>query len=138
MARHAGTALHGKARRLVEDEDLRVLVEQHLAQHIAVVLAAHGLRRELAFALAVDAERGDAHDLSRFDAGVCLGATAVDAHLAGAQQLLQLHEAEAGIMRLEPAVEPHARLARFDRDLLYACHCLSCPETGALIIRWRS
>src|SRR5690606_36952864 len=39
-----------------------------------------------------------------------------------AQQLLQLGEAEAGKMALEPAVEPHARLAVLHPDLLDTCH----------------
>ena len=55
-------------------------------------------------------------------AGVGLGAAAIDADLAGAQQLLQMTEAEARIMRLEPAVEPHARFAVLDLDLFDACH----------------
>ena len=58
-------------------------------------------------------------------ARVGLGAAAVDADLAGAQQLLKLPEAEARKMRLEPAVEPHARLVGFNLDLFYACHFIS-------------
>ena len=63
----------------------------------------------------VDIERRHADHLAGLDAGVGLGAAAIDAHLAGAQQLLQMAEAQARKMRLEPAVEPHARLAGFHR-----------------------
>ena len=92
----ARAALHGKPGRLVEDEDLLVLVEQHLRQHVGVVLAAHGARAVSGpVALAVDVERRDADDLAGLDARVGLGAAAIDAHLAGAQQLLQMAEAEA-------------------------------------------
>ena len=60
--------------------------------------------------------------LAGLDAGVRLDAAAIDAHLAGAQQLLQMAEAQPRKMRLEPAIEPHARFAVLDLDLLYACH----------------
>ena len=79
----------------------------------------------VAAALAVDGKRRHAHHLAGLDARVGLGAAAIDPDLAGAQQLLQLAEAEARIMRLEPAVEPHARLAGFNRYLFDACHVWS-------------
>ena len=41
-------------------------------------------------------------------------APAVDAHLPGADELLQMAEAEARIMQLEPAVEPDAGLVGVD------------------------
>ena len=73
-------------------------------------------------ALAVDVERGDADQLAGLDPGVGLDPPAIDANLARSQKLLQMTEAEAGEMRLEPAVEPHARLAVQHLDLFNACH----------------
>ena len=125
MAGDAGAALHGEPGRLVEDEDLGIFVEQHLRQHFGVALPAHGARRERTRGLAVDAERRHADHLAGLDAGVGLGAAAIDADLAGAQQLLQMAEAQPRKMRLEPAIEPHARLAGFHRYLFDTCHCCS-------------
>ena len=90
MAGDARAALHGKPRRLVEDEDLRVLVEQHLRQHFGIALPAHGARGHRALALLVDAKRRHADHLAGLDARIGFGAAAVDADLAGAQQLLQM------------------------------------------------
>ena len=102
--------------------DLGVLVDQHLRQDVGVALPAHGPRRDRTLALLVDAERRHADHLAGLDARVRLGAAAVDAHLAGAQQFLQMAEAQPREMRLEPAVEPHARFARFNRYLFDTCH----------------
>ena len=48
-----------------------------------------------ALALLVDAERRHADHLAGLDAGIGLSAAAIDADLAGAQQLLQMPEARA-------------------------------------------
>jgi hypothetical protein len=69
-------------------------------------------------------ERRHANGLALFQPGVGLHAPAVDAHLTGAQQLLQMAEAEPRIVRLEPAVEAHTRLAWFHRQLFYTGHRL--------------
>ncbi len=117
-----GAALHGESGRLVEDEHLVVLVEQHPGQQFAVALPAHRLRGQRRATLAVHVERRNAHGLTRLKPRVGLGAAAIDPHLAGAQQLLQVAEAETRIVGLEPAVEPHAAFVLADLDLLYACH----------------
>ena len=133
-----GAALHGKPGRLVEDEDLGVLVDQHLRQHVGIALLAHGARGHRALALLVDAERRHAHHLAGLDARVGLGAAAIDADLAGAQQLLQMAEAQAREMRLEPAIEPHARLAGFHRYLFDACHLVPTILSAAVQPRLRT
>jgi hypothetical protein len=51
-----------------------------------------------------------------------LGAAAVDAHLSGAQEFLQMAEAQPRIVAFEPAIEPHPRLASFHLYLFNACH----------------
>ena len=100
MARDARAALHGEPGRLVEDEDLRVLVEQHLRQHVGVALVADGaVPVSWPVALLVDVERRDADHLAGLDARIGLDAAAIDADLAGAQQLLQMAEAQARKMR---------------------------------------
>ena len=124
MADDARAALHGEAGRLVEDKDFRIFVDQHLGQNVAVVLVADGVAGERPVALLVHVERRDADHLARLDARVGLHPAAIDTDLAGAQQLLQMAEAKTRKMRLEPAVEPHARLAGLHLDLFYACHCL--------------
>src|SRR5262249_6313869 len=56
--------------------------------------------------------------LPRREPGARLGATAIDAHLSGAQELLEPTMRQVGIMAPEPAVEPHAVLAGIDRPCL--------------------
>ena len=48
-------------------------------------------------------------------------APGVDAHLAGAQQLLQIAVADVGEMHAEPAVEAHAGLVASDLDGFDRC-----------------
>ena len=56
------------------------------------------------------------------DAVAGLGAAAIDAHLARADQFLQMSEGETRIMMLEPAIEAHIRLVLADGDVRNACH----------------
>ena len=97
-------------------------MQQHLGQNVAVILIADGMAGELGIALLVDFERWNPDHLARLDPGVRLGAAAIDADLARAQQLLQMTETQPREMGLEPAVEPHAGLVGPNRDLFYACH----------------
>jgi hypothetical protein len=59
-----------------------------------------------------------------------LHAPAVDAHLPGAQQLLQMPERQRREVLLEPAVEPHSRLIGVHGLRLYA-HGDNLPRFGA-------
>ena len=47
---------------------------------------------------------------------------AIDAHLAGTQQLLEVAEGEVREVRLEPAVKAHSGLVRSDGSGFDACH----------------
>ena len=116
MARNAGTALHGKPGRLVEDEDFRIFVDQHGAQHFRVLAVAHRVRgqRGAGKLRLAGKQRRHAHRLPDGKPRIGLRPPAVDAHLPGAQQLLQLAETEPRIVQLEPSVEPHARLVALD------------------------
>ena len=114
--------MHGKARRLVEDKNLGILVDQHFRQDVGIALIADRVTGQRALALLVDLERRNADHLAGLDAGVGLDPAAVDADLAGAQQLLQMAKSKAREVGLEPAIEPHARLAGLHRDLFNACH----------------
>src|SRR5262245_42657398 len=127
MTANTRAALHCQTCRLVEDENLWVLIKEHLGKKVAVILAAHGARRQWAVAFPVDCERGDSDQLASFDAGVGLGPAAIDTYLARSQEFLKLDKTEARIVRLEPAVEPHAGFARFHSDLLHACHFRAFP-----------
>ncbi len=113
VARHAGAALHGKPVGLVEDDDVGVLVQDRRFERLAVADLAE--RRRLRRPCVADGERRNAHRLARGKPRRSVDPRAIDAHLAGADELLQMAEAEAGIVQLEPAVEPHPRLVALDR-----------------------
>ena len=131
MAIDAGAALDGDARRLVENDHLGVLMQQHARQEFVIggmAQVAAGDRAGLR--LGVDIHRRDADDLAWLDAGVGFDAAAIDANLAGAQQLLQGAEAKAGIMNLEPAIEPHAGLVGFHLLVFNARHDVFLPASN--------
>src|SRR5690606_2094346 len=117
VAVDARAALDGKAGGLIEDEDLIVLVDQHLGQHVAIALRTHGAHGRRRCALAIDTQRRHTDHLPRLDPAIGLHATAIDTHLTGAQKLLQLTEGKPRIMNLEPAIQAHARFAVFYRNL---------------------
>ena len=104
-----GAALHRQPRRLVQHDDLVVLVYDQAADLLGVAVR-HG--RDLA---RLGRRRGgdagrQADGLAGLDPVLALGALAVDADLAGAQKLLQGAVAQLGEMALEPAIEPQAGL----------------------------
>src|SRR6185437_1041022 len=121
MALGVGAALDGKAVRLVDDDEVVVLVQHGAADHLEV--ARPGRRRLAARRRRADvAQRRDADDLAGSDAIAGLGALAVDAHLAGAQQPLEAAMAEAREMPAEPAVEPELAVGGGDGNGLNAAH----------------
>jgi len=122
IAGDAGAALHGKAGGLVEHQHLVVLMQQHLAQHIVVVAVLYGVGGERPGGFFVDVHRRHSDGLAGVHPAVGLDPAAIDADLPGSEQLLQLREAETGKMRLEPAIEPHARFLRIYLYELYARH----------------
>ena len=128
-----GAALDRQARRLVQHDDVVVLVDDQAADLLGVAVR-HG--RDLArlgWRRRGDAGR-QADGLAGLDAILALGALAVDADLAGAQKLLQGAVAQLGEMALEPAVEPQAGLVVDDGSGLDAggrghgnAHALASP-----------
>jgi hypothetical protein len=107
VAAGLGAALYGQAARLVERQDLFVLVDHQRARigrlaGVQLTLGAHGRRLR----------QGRHADLGAGgEAGVGLGAGAVDADLAGAGQFLEVDVVQVRPAALEPAVQAHARLA---------------------------
>ncbi len=118
----SAAALHGEAERLVEHEDVLVLVEDHALDAGPIGLGKPERR--------LDARRRrrllGAHDLRHADIGagfetlVALDPAAVDAHLSRAQQLLQIRVADIGKVDAEPPVKPHVGLGRLHFDGLDA------------------
>jgi hypothetical protein len=122
IAGDAGAALDGKAGGLVENQDLRVLVQKHLAEHIAIVAVADGLGGQRASRFLIDAKRRHPDRLAWLNTRVGLDPATVDTDLPGAEQLLQLTESQTRKMDLEPAIEPHARFVGINLYELYARH----------------
>ena len=109
MVLGAGTALHGQAPWLVEHHEPLVLEEEHVLQRAGIGLVGHPLhggRRRRRLRL----DRRNAHALPGLQAGRCLDALAVDTHLPGPHDLVEMAEREHRQPPLEPAVEPHLAL----------------------------
>ena len=109
MALGSGAALHREARRLVEDDDLVVAVEDRVACSIASSAGEHAGAAPAALRAVGASERRDADRLARRHPVAGLGALAVDPDLAGAQQLFEPAMGERRIMPPEPAVEAQRR-----------------------------
>ena len=111
--RNAGTALDCETGRLVEDQHLLVLVQHHVAQNVCVMPVPDRIGGHVTWlAGRFSIQRRDAHHLPGLQPRSRLDPSAIHPHLSGAQQFLQLAEADAWKMHLEPAVEAHARLIR--------------------------
>ena len=116
--------LHRKARRLVEDEDVPVLVDHHRVEQAAFLGGKRfdiGLGR-IGGAL-VEGQRRHADFLVRLQPGVGLDAACTHAHLAGAGQLVEIGEGHLREMHLEPAVEAHPRFLGGDDVAFDFTHC---------------
>ena len=99
--------------RLVEDEQLVVLVEDQPAQERRV--GGVDLLRDTPH---LRLEGRDAHLLALAEARIGPRPSAIDPHLPGADELLQVPEGDLRIVQPEPAVEPHAVLVARDGALL--------------------
>ncbi len=119
MAAHAGAALHGEAIGLVEDDQIFVFVEDHRAD-VARVFGRNFDRGRLI--LRIEIERRHAHALALLQARRGFDARAVDPHLTGAHDLVQMRQRQGGDAALEPAVEPEAVLIIADFECLHAQH----------------
>ena len=105
--------------RLVEHQQIVVLVQGDGGEEVAVGLRQCVLRRWRRRRVG---QRRHANGLAFGEPRARLGPAAVDPHLARAQQLLEPAMRQAGIMGLEPAVEPHAVFAGANFLRLYPCH----------------
>ena len=121
----AAAALRGEPVRLVEDVELVVLVEDQVAQELRVLVV-----DLLLDALATSASSGGMRtSLPGLEPRIGLGPAAVDPHLPGADQLLQMPERHLREMHAEPAVEPHAVFVARDGLLPDAAH--AAPRASA-------
>ena len=110
----SGTALYGKAERLVENQNILVLEQRHLPQRLGVRRVR---RRGFAFRGALgERHRRHADALARFEAGGDLDALAVDAHFTFAHDLVEVGLRQVRVATAEPPVEAHPRLVLADRD----------------------
>ncbi len=105
----ARTALDRKAVGLVQHHDVAILVEHHGLDGPAIVVG-RLCALDLGRGKLADPQRRDPNGLARSDACRGLGASTIEAHLAGAHDLVQMAEGEFGMSALEPAVEAHAIL----------------------------
>jgi hypothetical protein len=120
MARGSGPALHRKACRLVDDDDIVVTV-QHQALDEFFVVRPH-LRRAFRRLRHGCGQRRHAHALAGRDPVACIRALAVEPDLPGAQELFQPAMTEFGEMPLEPAVEADFGVLGRHRQDLDAAH----------------
>ena len=98
MTLQPGAALDRQTCRLVQDHHLIVFKQQHVLDGLAVIGNQLGRFRPGVFLVIrrqFDTERRNADHLALGDAGVGFSTLAIDAHLAGAQQLLQAAESRA-------------------------------------------
>ena len=114
ISRDAGAALHGEARGLVQHHDIGVLIEDHVLEGLQRL--GRGFR-ELARALRrIELERRNANALPLLDPVLAVGALAVDAQLAFANDALDVGERQARKARLEETVDAHVVLVGGDDD----------------------
>ncbi len=103
-------------------------MQQHARQKLGIAGMLEFLARRRAralLALGVDIHRRDSHLLAGLYTRVGLHPAAIDADLAGTEQLLQRAEAEPRIMDLEPPVEPHTGLVLAHVPMFNASHSCS-------------
>jgi hypothetical protein len=113
----AGAALHRKSHRLVEHEHVGILVERDRFEEGAsffVGLVAGSARLRL-----IEAQRRDAHGLTRLQPVLRLRALAADPHLAFADDALNVGEAQARKARFQKTIHTHAGLVAGDGDVLH-------------------
>ena len=120
MPRRLGAALDGQARRLVDGDDLGVLVDHQSPDEADILIGQ--VRR--AFGPVSGFRQGrDPHLGAGRQAAVALHPGAVDADLAGTGQLVDLDIRDMRPAALEPAVQACAVLAGIDgQDLDLAAH----------------
>src|SRR3546814_6979875 len=112
-----------QARRLVDGDHVVVAIEHGGAQGHGVTFGNRlcGHPRGPALGGGVSTKRRDPNLLARLEAAARLRPLAVDANLAGAEQLFQMTVAEHRKVPLEPAIETQITLVGSD---------LKCPNAG--------
>src|SRR5581483_9860392 len=123
----AGAAVRGQARRLADGQVVRVLIDDGLAQ-----LVQHRVRSAHRRAALGHPHRGDAHLLALHQLALGLGAAAADAHLAGAQQPVDVRLGHARQALEQEVVDALAVLAGADRHLAHAGRHRLGPGGGPL------
>ena len=124
MVMGLGAALHGKAARLVEDEEVAVLVDHHAVEEAALLACQRldvGLGRIRR--TRVEGQRRHPDLLLGLQPRAGLGPRAAHPHLARAGQLVEIGECHLRKMDLEPAVKAHPRLVGGDDMALHFGHC---------------
>ncbi len=122
MPDKAGTALHCQTRRLIENKDLGVFINQHLLEDITIFLTANGARSYRTGGLLINAQWRNTDRLACLQTCICFYAPAIHTNLSGTQQFLQVSEPKSGKMDLEPAIKTHTRLVCSHILLFNACH----------------
>ena len=95
---------------LVQHHDIGVLVEDHVLERLERFC--RRLREASGEVGRIQLERRNADALALFDPVLAVGALAVDAQLAFADDALDMGERQAGETRLQKAVDPHVVLVR--------------------------
>ena len=113
----ARAALHGEARRLVEDDDVFVLVDHQRLDLGGIAIGDGGDFPRLRWRRRRDAGR-QADLLPRLDPVLSLDPPPIDTDLPRAQQFLQGSVGQSGEMTLEPAIQPQAGLVVGDGAVL--------------------
>jgi hypothetical protein len=138
VARRAGTALHGKARRLVQHQHVVVLEQRHRLQRGQRLL--RGLRQHARRLGRIEPQRRNAHALALLQPVLAVGALAVDAQLAFADDALDMGERQAGKARFEEAIHAHVVLIGGHDHGLHLCWELRlaprlsfCPDRRRLV-----
>jgi hypothetical protein len=113
-----GAALHGQAGRLVQRQDLLVLVQHQRLGEGDVALG----QRLLLVRIGGVGQRRHPHLAAGRQLGVGLDPRAVDPHLTRAEQLVELDMVQVRPAALEPAVHPDAVLAIVHIERTYFLH----------------
>jgi hypothetical protein len=113
VARGAGTALDAKPDRLVEDENVVILIKRDRAQKLTRLFFRLG---KISRFRRIEPERRDAHRLACLQPVLSIDPLAVDAQFAFADHALDVGERQRRKSRLEKAVDPHAGFIGGDHD----------------------
>jgi hypothetical protein len=115
MARGAGAALHREPHRLVEHQHVVVFVERDRLQKSARLVGFVTRRARLRL---IEPQRRNADGLSGLKPVFRFSALAINAHLAFADDALDVRKAKTGKPRLKKSINPHAGFVGAHSDVL--------------------